>query len=335
MISHTVQSTYYFDLLGECGNMPQAEAIRCIEAECCDYTIVGKGPGYVISSFDSSHLDDIADRISLTHSIGRYLGCCLPGEYSSFENIELPAGSFAIRGKRFCGMMKDIDSQQLIRDVGGILSKNNDVNLKEPDTVIRLNMSDKAHLFIEERTIEKDLLEKRKVGKRPFFSPISLHPKYARALINLTGVKRGGTVLDPFCGTGGIVIEAAEMGMKALASDFDEEMINGCRENMEFYGLELEDFAVSDIKDIPELFENVDAVATDPPYGRSTKTGGEPIDFIYNKAFDAIPKVLKEGSRAGIVLPHERTSENMILENIYPQFVHGSLSRHYHIFRNR
>lgn len=326
-------SAYYFDLLGECADMPAAEAVRCIEAECDRFQINKTGPGYVIASFDSEHLDGIADRISLTHSIGRFLGSCTPDDLSSVEDIELPPGSFAIRGKRFKGMMKDVDSQDLIRRAGGILSKKNDVDLKEPDTVVRMNMSDSINLFIEERTIDKDLLEKRKVGERPFFSPISLHPKYARALINLTGVKKGGTVLDPFCGTGGIVIEAAEMGMKAMASDFDEEMVFGCQENMDFYGLALSDIQVADISDIPSLFNEIDAVATDPPYGRSTKTGGENIDHIYNRALDSIPKVLKKGARAGIVLPHPIDTDRMVLENMYVQYVHGSLSRHYHIFR--
>jgi len=327
-----VNTTYYFDLLGESKGMPLAEAIRCIEAECDSYEVISSGPGYLIASFPMECLDDIAGRISLTHSIGRYLGSCEPDDLSSISDLELPEGSFAIRGKRFEGLMKDVDSQKLIRNIGDILSKKNDVNLKEPDIVIRMNMSDRVNLFIEEKTIEKDLLEKRKVGERPFFSPISLHPKYARALINLTGVKRGGTVLDPFCGTGGIVIEAAEMGMKAMASDFDEEMIIGCQENMEFYGLKLDGFKTLDISDIPETFSEIDAVATDPPYGRSTKTGGEDIDKIYARAMESIPKVLKPGCRAGVVLPHPISCNTMELENIYIQRVHGSLSRHYHIF---
>ncbi|UAL07938.1 MAG: methyltransferase domain-containing protein [Candidatus Methanogranum gryphiswaldense] len=324
--------TYYFDLLGECKNMPAAEAMRCIEAECEEYHIIKSGPGYLIASFDSECLDSIADRISLTHSIGRYLGACTPGDTSEIEKIELPEGSFAVRGKRFEGLMKDVDSQKLTRDVGKVLSKHNDVNLKEPDIIVRMNMSDSINLFIEEKTIDKNLLEKRKVGERPFFSPISLHPKYARALVNLTGVKRGGVVLDPFCGTGGILIEAAEMGMKTIASDFDEEMIIGCQENMNFYGLKLDDFAVADIGDIPELFDGINAVATDPPYGRSTKTGGENIDQIYSRALKTIPRVLEPDSRAGVVLPHQISCDTMTLETTFEQFVHGSLSRYYHIF---
>lgn len=329
-----VNPNFFFELSGESKDMPLAEAVRCIESETEDHEIVGSGPGYLIASFPYEYLDTIADRIALTHSVGRYLGSYDPADTSNLSNSELPEGSFAIKAKRFQGLMKDVDSQKIIRDIGGLLSKHNTVNLKEPDTIVRMQMCDKIHLYIEEKVTDNDLLEKRKVGERPFFSPISLHPRYARALINLTGVKRGGTVLDPFCGTGGIVIEAAEMGMHAIATDFDEEMIIGCQENMEFYGLKLKDFETMDISDIAERFSDIDAVATDPPYGRSTKTGGENIDHIYDRAMHAIPKVLTPEGRAGIVLPHTISCNTMELENVYAQYVHGSLSRYYHIFHN-
>ena len=325
---------FFFELSGESKDMPLAEAVRCLEAETDSFEVVKSGPGYMVASFDERFLPGIADRIALTHSIGLYLGEYTPDDVSGLESVVLPEGSFAVRAKRFEGMMKDVDSQGLIRRIGGILSKHNDVNLREPDTVVRMQMCDAVHLYIEQHVTDTDLLEKRKVGERPFFSPISLHPKYARALINLTGVRRGGTVLDPFCGTGGIVIEAAEMGMRAMASDFDGEMVIGCQENMDFYGLELADFETIDIGDIGDRFHDVDAICTDPPYGRSTKTGGEDIDHIYARAGEAIPKSLREGARAGVVLPHPVEFDSMTLENIYLQKVHGSLSRHYHIFRN-
>ena len=325
---------FFFELNGESKDMPKAEVAGCLEAVTDSFEIVASGPGYVVASFEERFFDEVADRISLTHSLGRYLGSYEPDDVSGLETAELPEGTFAVRGKRFEGMMRDVDSQALVRKVGGILSRKNDVNLKEPDFVVKMQMCDKVHLFIEQRVTETDLLNKRKVSERPFFSPISLHPKYARALINMTAVKTGGTVLDPFCGTGGIAIEAAAMGMKAIASDFDEEMVIGCQENMDFYGLKLADFEVSDISDIVGRFSEIDSVCTDPPYGRSTKTGGEDIDRIYARAGEAIPKVLNPGARAGIVLPHPMEFDTMELEGMYIQRVHGSLSRHYHVFRN-
>lgn len=304
-----------------------------MSAEAGEYSVVAQGPGYLIADFDDSAFDGVAQRLALTKSIGRYLGTYDPDDVTNLENAKLPEGTFAVRGKRFEGMMRDADSQGMIRHIGGILSKRRDVDLKHPDFVIRMQMCDKVHLYIEQHVTETDLLEKRKVGERPFFSPISLHPKYARALINLTGVKRGGTVLDPFCGTGGIVIEAADMGMRAIASDFDPEMVAGCRENLDFYGLPIYDYDVLDIGDIGERFRDIDAVCTDPPYGRSTKTGGEDIDNIYRRAGVSIAQSLRPGSRAGIVLPHPIEYDTMALEGIYLQRVHGTLTRHYHVFR--
>jgi tRNA (guanine10-N2)-dimethyltransferase len=330
-----VSPAFFFELSGESKDLPAAEALRCIEAEASEHEVLASGPGYLIASFPEEFLDAIAGRVALTHGIGRYLGTYDPDDPSSLSDVELPSGTFAIKAKRFEGMMKDADSQKIVRNAGALLSRKNQVDLKDPDILVKMQMCDRVHLYIEERSIEKDLLEKRKVGERPFFSPISLHPKYARTLINLTGVKRGGTVLDPFCGTGGIVIEAAEMGMKAIASDFDENMVIGCRENIDFYKLKLEDFDTLDISDIAERFGNIDAVATDPPYGRSTKTGGEDISKIYDRAMSSIPNVLNPDGRAGIIFPHEVRSDTMVLENIYRQRVHGSLSRHYHIFRKQ
>jgi len=329
-----VSPEFFFELSGESKDMPITEVKGCLEAETDSFEIVSKGPGYVVASFDEKYLDSVADRIALSHSIGRYLGEYTPDDISGLSDVELPEGSFAIRAKRFEGMMKDVDSQKLIRNAGALLSKKNDVNLKDPDIVVRMQMCDKVHLYIEDKITETDLLDKRKVAERPFFSPISLHPKYARALINMAAVKRGQTVLDPFCGTGGIVIEAAEMGMKAVASDFDEDMIIGCQENLDFYGLKMYDFDVLDIGDIAERFPDMDAICTDPPYGRSTKTGGEKIEEIYRRAGEVVPKCMKKGHKAGIILPHPLQIEGMELECMFLQRVHGSLTRHYHIFRN-
>ena len=325
--------SYLFELLGELENMPRDEAVSTVNAETeGNFRIVCEGPGYIVLEFEEDKLGAVCSRLALTHCVGRYLGSFDPEDLSPIENAELPPGTFAVRHKRFKGWMADVDSQKLVRRTGAVFSKKNDVDLRNPDTVVDVLMTDRVHAYTEECVFDANLLKQRKVSERPFFSPISLHPRYARALINLTGVRRGGTVLDPFCGTGGIVIEAAEMGMKAIASDFDPEMVAGTRENMDFYHLALHDFEVLDIGAIPERFHEIDAVVCDPPYGRSTKTGGEKIDRIYSRALEAFPKVLTENGKAGVVLPHPFENPYMKLDSMYIQYVHGTLSRHYHLF---
>ncbi len=327
-------SPFFFELSGEHGSLCSAEALGCLRAEAPGFKTVSSGPGYLVALFEENAVEPIAERISLTRHIGRHLGSFDPGDLSGLSGICIPEGTFSVRCRRFEGMMKEIDSQDLVRKLGKKLSVTNDVKLKDPDIEIRVLMSDMIHIFISQRAVDRESLENRKVSERPFFSPISLHPKYARALINLTGAKKGDVLLDPFCGTGGIVIEAASMGMRAVASDFDPEMIAGTRENMDFFDLDLEDSDVLDISDIGRRFGSVDIVATDPPYGRSTKTGGEKIDSIYARAVRSFGEVLRPGGTAGVVLPHELDPSPLKMEGLHVQRVHGSLSRYYHVLRN-
>ena len=58
---------------------------------------------------------------------------------------------------------------------------------------------------------------------KPKRHPAMLKPKLARLLVNLTGAKK--QLLDPFCGTGSILIEAGVLGLKPLGSDIDPKMI--------------------------------------------------------------------------------------------------------------
>ena len=71
--------------------------------------------------------------------------------------------------------------------------------------------------------------------ERPFFKPVTLDPRLARLLVCLS-FSRGkpSVIVDPFCGTGGIAIEASNLGLQVLASDLDSRMVEGTRTNMEW-----------------------------------------------------------------------------------------------------
>ena len=53
-------------------------------------------------------------------------------------------------------------------------------------------------------------------NKRPFFRPVSLEPRLARAAVNIAAGVDEGYVVDPMCGTGGILIESALTGRPTL-----------------------------------------------------------------------------------------------------------------------
>jgi len=325
----------FFELSGEHPTLPSAEVVALLEAyEQSDADAVF-GPGYVIASLDEKPLDVLGSRLALTHRFGLYLGSCAQEDLKGCATeLELPPGSVSVRARRFGGAAGPDASLAAVRKVSEIVTVGRKVDLARADVQLRILMSDQLHFFVSNRVIDRDQYEERHVRSRPFFSPISLHPRYARTLVNLTRVKEGMTLLDPFCGTGGILLEAALMGVRAIGSDLAPEMIEGCRTNLAHFGVKAEALDRADIGEIPFLFGKVDAVATDPPYGRSASTMKEPAKELHLRALDSINEVLNAGSRAGVVLPWECTAHAALdLEERHAQRVHRSLTRHYCVFR--
>lgn len=59
-----------------------------------------------------------------------------------------------------------------------------------------------------------------------------LPPKLAQLMINLAHPAAGSRVLDPFCGTGVVLQEAALMGYSVYGSDLSEKMVRYTRDNL-------------------------------------------------------------------------------------------------------
>jgi len=115
---------------------------------------------------------------------------------------------------------------------------------------------------------------------RPYSDPKSgmLPPKVTRMILNIAvGNNSNATILDPFCGMGTVIAEAALLGIKAIGSDFSREVIAKAQLNIEWltakFNLKASNIklivgdAVKISKLIPMTF--VDAVVTEPFMGRS------------------------------------------------------------------
>ncbi len=61
-----------------------------------------------------------------------------------------------------------------------------------------------------------------------------LPPKLAQMMINLSAPKLGARVLDPFCGTGVVLQEAALMGFKVYGTDLADKMIDYSKVNLDW-----------------------------------------------------------------------------------------------------
>jgi tRNA (guanine10-N2)-dimethyltransferase len=141
------------------------------------------------------------------------------------------------------------------------------------------------------------------------FSPVSMHPKVARALVNLARAPPGGLVYDPFCGTGGLLLEAGLVDARVLGSDIDPRMVKGTERNLDHFGVKTHTVFACDVGDAPRELAarlpvpTVDAIVTDMPYGRSATTKSEKPDSLYARAFAVFGRVLKRGGRAVVGLP--------------------------------
>ena len=288
---------------------------------------------------DESNIKKLASRLSLTFYIDEMLFSCPPSTIEikkyAIENHIKKNGSIAIRCKN---RSNTIDSRSIVQTLADIYSKERKVSLENPNIEVRGLITDSTtYVGLKLSELNRSQFENRKAQHRPFFSPISLHPKLARVMVNLSSIKKGETLLDPFCGTGGILIEAGLIGARVIGSDIEDKMVDGCKNNLDFYDLKNYEVLHSDIGNITRHVAKVDAVVTDFPYGKATTTKGEDIRKLYERAFENISCVLKENGRAVIGL----SNKNMLpLGEKYFSLVekhgfraHSSLTRYFAVFQ--
>ncbi len=330
-----------FELSKEHSSLPKDEILSCLNAEEITYHIVESNENVLIIESKINHDDvqKLAQRLSFTFYIDELLFSCSNSlseiqKYAS-EHMINREGTIAIRCKN---RSENADSQQIVETLGEIYTKDRVVDLENPDIEMRVVLTDThGYVGLKIAEIERTLFEKRKVQHRPFFSPISLHPKLARALVNLSSIKKGETLLDPFCGTGGIILEAGLVGAHVIGSDIEEKMINGCKKTLEFYRIKEYELFCSDIGDIHQHVSSVDAVVTDLPYGKSTTTKGEDIQILYNRAFQSISQVLKKDGLAVVGLSNNEMisagEKYFTFVDTYDFKVHRSMTRYFVVYK--
>lgn len=200
--------------------------------------------------------------------------------------------------------------------------KNPKVKLKNAKTEIHFFRHNSKIFCCNLIKVIKSDYEERKPHKRPELHPSSLHPRLARAVINLTGIKKG-ILLDPFCGSGGILLEAGLIGLKPVGYDIDPVMIRRAKINLKHYKIK----AQLEMKDSTLLKKPVNYVVTDLPYGRNTPSKN--LEDIYKDFIAALKKILKK--KAVIMFPdfidHKRLLKGFKIEKEFTYYLHKSLSK--------
>ena len=224
---------------------------------------------------------------------------------------------------------------------------------ENPETKVIIMVDGKKAWCGIERPLARAHFEERRDPYRPEPHPTTLHPKLARCMVNLTGIEKG-KIVDPFCGAGGILIEAGLMGLRAEGMDLYAAMVEKAKKNLDFY--HIKNFHMRNV-DALKLKGPVDYVVSDVPYGLNTslwaEKDGAPVRISLPKGRQAqrlkrilefyltflgsLKKALRK--RAVVAFPAHAHAGKLLkkagfsVEKKFSQRIHRSLAREIYVFR--
>ena len=143
--------------------------------------------------------------------------------------------------------------------------------------------------------------------------------RLARILLNLTGLKKNQTVLDPFCGYGTIIQEALVLGLNAVGVEKNTQKAQAAEKNAKWIQrqnktLQRARFFNKDTARLSEFLKTTDfdGVTTEPVLGpylyhRPTPNLAHRIirDLIplYETVFEQLARVSAKGTPVAIIFP--------------------------------
>jgi len=337
----------FFLLSGEHETLPVSELKAILETKGYPYKVLEKLDQVLRLETDLGCVDAVKRRVAFTRFCGLELFCCKANANeivesavsTNLDEVLRERKSFAVRVKRVKRHASKIDRMVLERKLGEIILKKTKamVNLKNPDETFFGILTDGKFVFgVKLAEILPKPFGERRPKKKPFFHPSAMTPKLARCMVNLAKPKTGELILDPFCGTGGMLIEAALIGCRVLGLDIQRRMVKGTLQNLSFFNVEPEGVVVADARSLP--ITKIDCVVTDPPYGRSATTLKRTTKQIVEEVLMSVHDTLGSGQRICMAAPKalniRRIGSALGYKHLESHFVyvHRSLTREIAVF---
>ncbi len=235
----------------------------------------------------------------------------------------------------------DVDLRRINNRISRLIKNQTkaELDLKSPDANFMGVFSGGGFYFGRLITEAEIRVGGRRAGRRPFFHPATLQPKLAGCMVNLARARPAQTLLDPFCGAGAILIEAALLGCHPVGMDISSSMILGSKKNLAHFGVSVFDLMVGDARELP--FGKVGAVTTDPPYGRIASTRGSDVKQLYREFLNGITERLRSGSYICLAAPQALQVKDLANEAGFKRneshliHVHDGLTREVSVFRRK
>lgn len=303
----------FFLLSGEHPTLPSSELKSILEAEGYKHRVLQELTQVLRLEADVNSVKSVMFRSAMTRVCAAELFNCdakiaeiLERMRSiSLEGIIERGESFVVRTKRIRGNASHLARGELERKLGELIlnkGRGTRVNLKNPQKTFFGILTDNRLIFgLKIGKVSPKPFVERRPRKRPFFHPSAMPAKLARCMVNLAQPKTGQLLMDPFCGTASMLVEAGLIGCRVVGFDVKRRMVEGSLQNLLCYGVKPEGMAVADARHFPAI--RADCIVTDPPYGRSATTLGWSTQQIMKDFLSTVEDRLPRGRKMCIASP--------------------------------
>lgn len=339
----------FFVVSGEHPTLPEAELRAILEAERCQYQIAKSVPKLLLVEAPRSFIKTVSFRSSMCTISGTYILESQDDQASiqkavnetDLSDILSSGDSFSVRITKAGRRRSSKNSEALEAFVGKLVQQmvpNVSVDLADPKKpLLGILYDGKFLLGLEEYRREAGTFASRRPRRRPVFHPSTMQPKLARCMVNLARPRRGDLILDPFCGVGGLLIEASLMGCRCLGSDIGLKKVRDSMTNMKYFGLDSVGMVLADARSLP--FKEVNAIATDPPYGTAASTHGTSTHELFREFLEAAHETVAPNRYMCMGAPTKLGIDTLGKDagwtpvEHYEIYVHRSLTREIAVFR--
>lgn len=335
-------SRSYFIVSGEHPTLPKSELLAILDTIGVSYSLNKTSYKLVEVEADPSCLGEVVRRggfvdeagTVLFHSKANHEAVADAIKSAHLDGCLSGQDSFSLRVARFGEDSDRIPRVKLESFVGGLIADRTSakVDLQRPSKQLRgiitggdFYLGQLLHARI------RGSVASRLPRRRPVFHPSTMVPKLARCLVNLSHARERGVFLDPFCGVGGILIEACLVGSRVVGVDALMRMLRGARRNLAHFGFSPFGLLKGDARSLP--LQRADAIATDPPYGTGASTLKSTTRKILEDFLPQARNILKVGDRAVVTSPVGTRASELAEANGFrvldqhQVYVHRSLTR--------
>ncbi len=339
---------YFFLLSGFDKELPYGELRALISILHPEHEIIKKDSRIVVVKTLKDVAEEIVDRSAYTKLSARLIFEIDTNEKDILSSINtsllkdiIPSNStILVRGLTINGA--SLNKTELEKKIGSLIIDeipSLKVDLRNPEsTVVFISSPEKTYIGILQKIKPKRVFYYRVAGRRPFTLPSAMQPDLSRCLVNLSRTMIGGRILDPFAGTGGIMIEAILLGYQVYGVELKKWIAQGALRNLKYYTPSLENMVIGDARKL--MFRKYfDSIVTDPPYGRSTTVPDHSLTNLLEKFLYESRNCLKDGGTITLVTPENIWIEDTaseagyVLQESYRIKIHRSLIRKIMVFK--